>query len=771
MGHWRWAVFGTLTIMVLMMIGLWFDLISVLHPGVCLAALGFLLGLPILSGLGVKLGLKILNLLPTRYNWFFFGTVFFVLFNFHFPDKARILILLVLLISGSLTGSGLYNLTGNRWSSLKKGQRVLTLVFFSVGVLFFAASVVFLAYPGRQPEKVTAWSMEVANVPSPLSVVDPSHPGSFRVDSLTYGWGRDRRRPEYGEEADLITPLVDGSSFLDGWEKFSGKMRSLYWKMSPDSLALNGRVWHPVGKGPFPLVLMVHGNHLDRDFSDPGYGYLCRHFASHGIIAVSVDENFLNGAWSDMGGRLETENDCRGWLLLKHLEQWKHWNQVDTSLFHQKVDMERVVLIGHSRGGEAAAIAALFNRLPFYPDNSKEIFHFGFGIRGVGAIAPVDGQYWPGGMATSLCDVNYFTIHGSMDGDLRSFDGLRQMRRVGFADSSYHFASGLYVHGANHGQFNTSWGIFDMGYPQYLMLNRRGIISKEQQEKTAVVYLSAFVLESVDPGRGYLPLFRDYRVGREWLPDLVFLNQFHESTANIVCEYDEDLDLTTGTEVIDTIIADGLALWKEGRLPKKWGDLRNNGVFLGWNNDTDSVPGRYRLVLDTAGSSDLEGYTHLTFLAADAQTDPGERPDTTGQQSGSMNNASGPANDEGTAGSGESITNEDDQEPLDFSIQLIGREGKEFQIRVGDYQKLQPAIKPQVFKSKIFWEDPESEVILQYFALPLNEFRNDSMEIIAPAKIRAIEFLFDGERNGTIVLDQVGFSMNRSGEDYNHIDW
>ncbi len=794
-GHWKWAVWGIFSIMILLMAGLWFDFMGDLHPGVYLAALGFLLGLPLLAGLGVKLGLTLLNLLPERYNWFFFGTVFFVLFNFHFPEKALIAITLIILVSGSFTGAGLYNITGGRWNGLKRGQRILTPVFLSIGTVLFLGSVFYIAHPGKRPPELTPWSMEAANLPSVLDMEDPSQSGRYPVDSITYGWGKDRRRPEFGEEAGLITPVVDGSSFLEGWEKFSGKMRTFYWKMSPDSLALNGRVWFPSGEGPFPLVLMVHGNHLDRDFSDPGYGYLGRHFASHGIIAVSVDENFLNGAWSDIGGRLESENDCRGWLLLKHLEQWDRWNRTDTSLFHGKVDMERVVLIGHSRGGEAVAIAALFNQLPYYPDNAEEIFDFGFGIRGVAAIAPVDGQYWPGGIATPVSNVNYFTIHGSLDADMRSFDGLRQMVRVEFTDTSYHFASGLYVHGANHGQFNTSWGLFDIGYPQYLMLNRRAIIPAEQQERTALVYLTAFVMENIQPGSGYLPLFRDYRKGRHWLPGLVFLNQFHESAATVLCGYDEDLDLTTGTEGTDTIVAKGLALWKEGRLPKKWGDLRNNGVFLGWNNDSDTIPGFYRVVLDTAATGSLEGSTHLTFLAADAQTDPGERiensaadslsgerieiaaadslPGTVGDpepEKSISGTVDGPEREEGveTPGTGKKTTEAPpevrEDAPLDFSVVLTDSRGSAYRARLSDFQMLQPAIKPQVFKSRLFWEDPESEVILQYVALPLGAFLNDSLSTIAPGEIRSIELVFDGDRNGTIVLDQLGFTRQVRGK-------
>ena len=47
-------------------------------------------------------------------------------------------------------------------------------------------------------------------------------------------------------------------------------------------------------EGTFPLVLIVHGNHLMNDYSDPGYEYLGRSLASKGYIFVSVDENFLN---------------------------------------------------------------------------------------------------------------------------------------------------------------------------------------------------------------------------------------------------------------------------------------------------------------------------------------------------------------------------------------------------------------------------------------------------------------------------------------------
>jgi dienelactone hydrolase len=579
----------------------------------------------------------------------------------------------------------------------------------------------------------------------------------------------------------LKTEAVDGRSFLDGWNKLSGKLRTRYWRMDPDSLALNGRVWYPLGDGPFPLVLMVHGNHLDRDYSDPGYDYLGRHFASHGIIAVSVDQNFLNGAWSDFASGLERENDCRGWLLLKHLEQWREWNACDSVPFYGKVDMERVVLIGHSRGGEAVSIAACFNRLPSYPDNALEEFDFNFGIRGIAAIAPVDGQYYPAGIPTPVQDVNYFTVHGSMDADMRSYDGLRQMRRVQFKDTAYHFAAGLYVHGANHGQFNRSWGLFDTGYPNNLLLNRKAIIPADQQEQVALVYLTAFVLESFDPGRGYLPLFKDYRTGKHWLPDLVHLNQFHESRASILLDFEEDLDLGTGTRGIDSIRASDLALWKEGRIPKKWGDYRNNCVFLGWNNEQDSLPGHYTIYLDPELSEQIEGSLALTFLAADAQMDPGERkkepadeqedaeeenahaekdPDANAVEGD--DNAPGddsvPEDEEDKDDAEDKEDEDKDQEPVDFSIVLKDTLGVEYRVGLGDFQKLQPAIKPEVFKSRLFWEDAESEVILQYVSLPLDKIGNPEGLAVSAGAIASISFVFDAEEKGVVLIDQLGFS-------------
>src|SRR6185436_16840972 len=116
-----------------------------------------------------------------------------------------------------------------------------------------------------------------------------------------------------------------------------------------------------------------------------------------------------------------SETRVRAWMLLQHLAQWRDWNADPMTPVFGKVDMDHIGLMGHSRGGEAVAVANAFNSLGRYPDDATLAFPFGFKLGAIVAIAPADGQYTPRNRPTPMRDTNDFVIHGSMDGDVYSF--------------------------------------------------------------------------------------------------------------------------------------------------------------------------------------------------------------------------------------------------------------------------------------------------------------------------------------------------------------
>jgi len=222
---------------------------------------------------------------------------------------------------------------------------------------------------------------------------------------------------------------------------------------------------HPRGRGPFPLAVFAHGNHDPLSNSTPGYLYLCSLLASQGIVAATIDVNFLNGG--NFG-----ENDARGIVHLEHVKQFRTWNSTATHPLQGKIDLNRILIVGHSRGGEGVGHASFFNPLPaikpdiFSPtvplDGSAGLGPYRFALRCIAAIAPTDRQYTPITGPTVVPD-RYFLIHGSRDGDVSTFEGYNTFNRAHAVDLANPTVSDgklkalLWVLGANHNQFNSTW--------------------------------------------------------------------------------------------------------------------------------------------------------------------------------------------------------------------------------------------------------------------------------------------------------------------------
>lgn len=602
-----------------------------------------------------------------------------------------------------------------------------------------ALGLYWLTQPGRDPFPVAFEAL-----PSPTlaeaGLANPAEPGNYDYEYFTYGSGNDRHRKEYGEGVRFQALTVDASRLLPEWKGSKKKWRERYWGFGAKAFPLNGRVWQPLGNGPFPLILIVHGNHGMEEHSDPGYAYLGELLASRGFIAVSVDENFVNSTWSgDFRGR---EMPVRAWLLLKHLEQWRSWDRQPDHPLAGKADLDKVILIGHSRGGEAVAIAAAYNTLPCFPDEASVSFDFGFGIQGLVAIAPTDKRYQ---RRIELKDVSYLSIQGTYDSDEASFFGLRQYQRITFTDSSDHFKAGLLIHRANHGQFNTTWGRADAGAPYGWLLNLQPLISGEAQRRIARTYIGAFAETVLHRRQEYLPLFKNAAAAREWLPETTFLNNFKDGQTHIFLDFEEDIDLITGRDG-SRLQAKNLKVWREEELLFRDKDTQgNNALVLGWDYggklpapDSMAV---YRIDLPPAA---FPGSTPAAaLLLSVAAGNPDELKQA--KEEKKEKKADRPH----------------DPEP-DFSIELEDTLGRRAAVILGDVRRVAPRLQVQFLKTKALSKALGStwEAALETIEIPLSEFRTQDNGFNLNA-IQSIRLIFDQSVKGVVIVDELGLVEKR----------
>lgn len=683
---------------------------------------------------------------------------------------------ITLLVLSSLCGASILTLRKTGFQNLSNVKKVITVLGMIIGFGGFITLGVFYSKDGFELDPIANAALtSVANIQQ-IKAVSPAQEGTYQVKTLSYGSGKDLHRPEYGAEATIITDSVNGLAFIDNWKGFGGWWRKKHFGFDAKALPINGRVWYPDGAGPFPLALIVHGNHSMQDYSDPGYEYLGTLLASKGIILASVDENFLNGSWSNIFGGLKKENDARGWLLLEHLKVWHEWNTQADQPFYGKIDTANLALIGHSRGGEAVAHAALFNQLPYYPDDAAFKFDYNYKIKSIVAIAPVDGQYQPGETRTALEDVNYFTIHGAQDADVSSFSGSRQYERVKFSDSLYHFKSSLYIYGANHGQFNTSWGYNDTGNPFSGLLNFKQQLSMEDQLEIAKVYIGAFLDITLKDKKEYLPLFVDARKGRDWLPEVIYLNQFEDSNFKALASFEEDFDVSSTNQAGGRVTTQNLSVWREQEIELKGQKKGSRALFVGWHYDLKEEKDSIESVPDTLIASytisipptTIDSSSVLVFSMAESKES--SNPKSKGKWVDKKDKKKKDKEQEKIDKEGKKANKkekkdkkkdkEDKKEPkkpIDFTIHLRDTSGETVSFPLSDFSPLQRTIEIMILKTGFIKDDKESEKVFQTFYFPMDQLQKNNPNF-TPSKMEAISFVFDKNESGVIVIDNIGFT-------------
>jgi hypothetical protein len=275
-----------------------------------------------------------------------------------------------------------------------------------------------VARPPRVPKKPR---------PTPALPIDPADDGPYRTERLSYD----------------LEPLE-----IDGY---------------PAPIEVVAEVTRPIdARGRRPVVLILHGRHSTCFMGGPdgdagggwpcpdgwepipsylGYRYLTDVLASQGYLAISISANGINGQdWA----AIDAGTSARSQLIRHHLDLWASWAQRGGDpwggIFRQRVDLDEVVLVGHSRGGEGVNRAAI-----------DALGQNRFRVRGLVSYGPTafGRQVTP--------DVTSAVILPACDGDVSDLQGQAYVdwsRDIADSDA---LRSAVLALGANHNYFNTEW--------------------------------------------------------------------------------------------------------------------------------------------------------------------------------------------------------------------------------------------------------------------------------------------------------------------------
>jgi hypothetical protein len=226
---------------------------------------------------------------------------------------------------------------------------------------------------------------------------------------------------------------------------------------------IRGVLYQPFNKtGKSPLLFFVHGNHGSCDSgsgpactiykrNDEGYAYMGMNLASWGYTVFSLDQDEL---MSRQDGSFGKGMHARRLLIMAALDRLKEASEAEVpktedsnvgGLLTGKLDMTRIGLMGHSRGGDAVSSFVQYNQTR--PAGER------FPLRGVVSIAPVDYE------RHSPYGVPYMTMIGTCDGDVSNLQGARLYERSQYQDDDPYPRFQVLQVGGNHDAYNTVWQV------------------------------------------------------------------------------------------------------------------------------------------------------------------------------------------------------------------------------------------------------------------------------------------------------------------------
>ncbi|MFJ4425473.1 alpha/beta hydrolase family protein [Streptomyces bobili] len=272
----------------------------------------------------------------------------------------------------------------------------------------------------------------------PANSVDPGRPGAYRTVTGEYGLDP-VKLPGFAQPVEMEAVVVAprGVSGKRPLALFLHGRHSTCYKPGGDDVT---------GDWPCPAGTKAIPSHR-------GYLKDQQLLASQGYVTVSISANGINGQdWEAEDGGAQ----ARSSLVRQHLAKWAGWAARPGSApaavrDAPRADLSRVLLVGHSRGGEGVNRAAMDS---LYPPPAAEDGYRGpvrWKIRGTVLIGPtIFGQ-------NPVADVPSATILPGCDGDVSDLQGEVYVDGTRGISRGTALHSAVYVVGANHNYFNSQW--------------------------------------------------------------------------------------------------------------------------------------------------------------------------------------------------------------------------------------------------------------------------------------------------------------------------
>jgi hypothetical protein len=280
-----------------------------------------------------------------------------------------------------------------------------------------------------------------ARVPAqaPANDVDPGRPGSYRTVTGEYDLDP-VRLPGFATPVEMRAQVVapKGATGSRPLALFlHGRHSTCYKPGTEDDITGD---W-PCADGYKPIP------------SDKGYLADQQLLASQGYVTVSISANGINAQdWQaeDAGAQ------ARSSLVRQHLARWADWTahrSTAPAVVREAAtaDLSRVLLVGHSRGGEGVNRAAMDS---LYPPPAAEDGYRGpvrWKVRGTVLVGPtIFGQ-------NPVADVPNVTLLPGCDGDVSDLQGEDFVDGTRGVSRGTALHSAVYIVGANHNYFNSEW--------------------------------------------------------------------------------------------------------------------------------------------------------------------------------------------------------------------------------------------------------------------------------------------------------------------------